>query len=153
MDRSFCFKLGISIPSLKTCILGGRSHCTEKISGDSIYFCGHPSQARNHYDTSKSQYWPQIVPSASENFHKLPLNFLRCFFPKNPRKHKISNKIKFVSSHSISLSLSLYTIFTQMPCFSFEFLFLFILFFSLNIFFTQTQLFIAQKIKIQRKGP
>ena len=25
---------------------------TEKIDGDSIYFCGHPSLARNRYDTA-----------------------------------------------------------------------------------------------------
>ena len=24
--------------------------CTEKIGGDSIYFCGHPSRAGNRYD-------------------------------------------------------------------------------------------------------
>ena len=50
----FVFELGISVPSLRTCIPVADHTCTEKIGGDSIYFCGHPSRTRNRLWHSSS---------------------------------------------------------------------------------------------------
>ena len=44
------FKLGILIPSLKYASWVTDHTCIEKIGDNSIYFCDHPSRARNRYD-------------------------------------------------------------------------------------------------------
>ena len=45
VEQLYCLKLGISVPSLKTCVPGDRSPRTEKIGGDSILIFGsHPSR-------------------------------------------------------------------------------------------------------------
>ena len=44
------FKLGFSVPSLRTRIPSGRSHPYRKDRWRLHYFCGHPSRAGNSYD-------------------------------------------------------------------------------------------------------
>ena len=48
----YYFKLGISIPGLKICISGDRSHPYKKDRWRlHFYFCGCPSRAKNRYDS------------------------------------------------------------------------------------------------------
>ena len=52
VDQLYYFKLGISIPSLKICIPGHRSHPYRKDRWRlHLYFCGPPSRAGNRYDS------------------------------------------------------------------------------------------------------
>ena len=52
VDQLCCFKLGISIPSLRTHVSDDRSHEYRKDRWRlHFYVCGHPSRAGNHYDT------------------------------------------------------------------------------------------------------
>ena len=60
MGQLCCFKLGISIPNLKTCIPGDRSH---PYRGDSIHFCGLSSRAKNRYDISETDFEEDIDES------------------------------------------------------------------------------------------
>ena len=51
----------------------------EKIGGDSIYFCGHPSRAKNRYDTHK---WRDLAaqvqpPMTDKELNKMFLNTLK----------------------------------------------------------------------------
>ena len=51
VDQLCCFKLGISIPNLKTCIPGDQSHTYRKdLWRLHFNFYGHPSRAGNRYD-------------------------------------------------------------------------------------------------------
>ena len=52
VDQLCCFKLGISILSLRTRISGDRSHSYRKDRWRlHFYFCGLPSRAGSHYDS------------------------------------------------------------------------------------------------------
>ena len=72
--------------------------CTEKINGDSIYFCGHPSRARNHYDTQDRRKFLNKV----KNFYwDDPYLFKYCpdqIFQRCVLENEIRSVIKFCHS-------------------------------------------------------
>ena len=61
---------------------------TEKISGDSIHFCGHPSRARNRYDIPHSSSYAQVPIIGFPLSQKFVRKRDRDFDSSHPRGNK-----------------------------------------------------------------
>ena len=79
VDQLYYFKLGISVPNLKTCISGDRSHPYRKDQWRlHFHVCDHPSRAGNRYDTFVKDSNPFQIETLNLHSDK-ERHFFPCF--------------------------------------------------------------------------